>query len=216
MHRWYPLAGVLLGMLIVVGCVEVAPTPEDESDTPPPAEAPVEDTPPADANAAPADAGTSGAEDDGTTAEDTAAEAPSGNGAQAATEIQAAYWLNTDPLSLEGLRGKIVVLEFWATWCPPCRTTIPHLAEMYNAYKDKGVALVSLTNEPRETVEPFVEKMDMPYPVGGGSPSGRAYGVRGIPHAFIVSPAGKVVWEGHPMGGLAEALEKQLEATPPK
>ena len=135
--------------------------------------------------------------------------------ASAAPEIQAAYWLNTDPLSLADLRGNLVVLEFWATWCPPCRTTIPHLIKMYNEHKDDGVVFVSLTNEPRETVEPFVEKMGMPYPIGGGSPSGRTYGVRGIPHAFIISPAGEVVWEGHPMDGLQEAIETHLEATPP-
>jgi len=128
-----------------------------------------------------------------------AAEGPQGNAsAQAsqsdpAPEIQAAYWLNTDPLRLADLRGKIVVLEFWATWCPPCRTTIPHLIKMYEAYKDKGVVFVSLTNEPREKVEPFVKKMNMPYPIGGGSPSGRAYGVQGIPHAFIIAPSGEAV-----------------------
>lgn len=148
---------------------------------------------------------------------DSSNSAKAGPGAKAdlAPEIQAGYWLNSDPLRLADLRGKIVVLEFWATWCPPCRTSIPHLIKMYNAYKDKGVAMISLTGEPREKVTPFVEKMKMPYPVGGGSPSGRTYGVRGIPHAFIISPAGEVVWEGHPMAGLEEAIEKQLEATPP-
>ncbi len=135
--------------------------------------------------------------------------------APTAPEIQAAYWLNTEPLTLAGLRGKVVVLEFWATWCPPCRATIPHLARMFQTYKDKGVVFVSLTDEPRETVEPFVRKMKMPYPIGGGSPTFRAYGVRGIPHAFLIDPSGKVVWEGHPMAGLETAIEKQLAATPP-
>ncbi len=133
-----------------------------------------------------------------------------------APDIQAAYWLNTEPLALADLRGKIVVLEFWATWCPPCRTTIPHLIEMYKAYKDKGVVFISLTSEPRETVEPFVRKMNMPYPIGGGSRTGRTYGVRGIPHAFILDPSGTAVWRGHPMGGLKEAIEAQLKKTPPE
>jgi len=56
----------------------------------------------------------------------------------------------------------------------------------------------------------------MPYPIGGGSPTGRAYGVRGIPHAFIIDPSGRVVAHGHPMGGLEEAIERQLKATPPE
>jgi len=136
--------------------------------------------------------------------------------AKTAPEIEAAYWLNSDPLTLAGERGKIVVLEFWATWCPPCRASIPHLNELFNTYKDKGVAFMSLTNEPRKTVEPFAKQMKMAYPVGGGSPSSRAYKVKGIPHAFIINPAGEVVWEGHPMAGLDKAIEKQLKATPPK
>jgi len=144
---------------------------------------------------------------------DEPAEAASG---PKAPEIQAAYWLNTEPLTLADLRGKIVVLEFWATWCPPCRTTIPHLSKLYKTYKGRGVVFISLTDEPQETVEPFVRKMNMPYPIGGGSPTGRAYGVRGIPHAFIIDPSGRVVAHGHPMGGLEEAIERQLKATPPE
>jgi len=201
MKRWFVLAGVLALAFGLAGCTEPAPNPESESaaETPAPetpaAEKPAEVPHAAKANLAPK-----------------ANPAPKAN---LAPEIQVAYWLNSDPLTLADLRGKIVVLEFWATWCPPCRITVPHLTRMYNAYKDKGVAFISLTDEPRRRVEPFVKAMKMPYPIGGGSPTGRVYRVRGIPHAFIISPAGEVVWEGHPMGGLAEALRKQLEQTPP-
>jgi len=131
-------------------------------------------------------------------------------------EIQAAYWLNTEPLTLESQRGKVVVLEFWATWCPPCRASIPHLNELFKKYKDQGVTFISLTNEPRETVEPFVKQMEMAYPIGGGSPSGRAYKVRGIPHVFVIDRSGKVAWEGHPMQNLEEVIQKQLQAEPAK
>ncbi|MBE3070569.1 MAG: TlpA family protein disulfide reductase [Planctomycetes bacterium] len=129
-----------------------------------------------------------------------------------APEIEAAYWLNSDPLTLQGLRGQIVVVEFWATWCPPCRQTIPHLIELHTQYAGKGVVIVSLTDEPKETVAPFVKEMGMPYAVGGGSKTGRAYGVQGIPSAAVIDPAGKVVWQGHPMGGLDAALAAQVKA----
>jgi len=132
-----------------------------------------------------------------------------------APEIQAGYWLNTEALSLQGLRGKIVVVEFWATWCPPCRTSIPHLVEMNHKFASQGVVFISLTDEDRKTVEPFARKMKMDYAVGGGSRTSGAYGVRGIPHAFIVDPSGTVAWEGHPMAGLDKALEDQLKKTPP-
>ena len=132
-----------------------------------------------------------------------------------APEINAQYWLNAPALSLQALRGRIVIVEFWATWCGPCRATIPHLIELYKQTSAKGVVIVSLTNESRGEVERFAKQMGMIYAIGGGSNSGTAYGVRGIPHAFIVDPSGKVAWEGHPAGGLDAALEAQLKKTPP-
>ncbi|MDK1032467.1 MAG: TlpA disulfide reductase family protein [Planctomycetia bacterium] len=133
-----------------------------------------------------------------------------------APEINATDWLNTKPLSLKMLRGKIVVVEFWATWCGPCRVSIPHLIKLNQKYRQKGVVLISLTNEPRATVAPFAKKMNMDYPVGMGSTSGGAYGVRGIPSAFVIDPEGIIRWEGHPMGGLDEAVERTLKDYPPK
>ena len=188
MSRLFLVGAVLTVALALTGCAEPAPESESESA----AERPSAGNPAA---------AESGGEASGADAASRGPKAP---------EIQAAYWLNTAPLSLADLRGKIVVLEFWATWCPPCRTTIPHLVKMYKTYKDKGVVFVSLTNEPRRKVEPFAGKMGMVYPIGGDSPTGGVYGVRGIPHAFIIDASGAVVWQGHPMGGLQEAIEKQL------
>jgi thiol-disulfide isomerase/thioredoxin len=136
--------------------------------------------------------------------------------ARQAPPFEAAYWLNSEPLTLEQLRGKTVVLEFWATWCPPCRKTIPQRTRLFEAYKDKGVVFVSLTNETKETVEPFVRKMEAPYPIGGGSPSGKAYNVQGMPQVYLIDPSGRIVWEGSPLDGLEAALKQQLAITPPK
>jgi len=145
-----------------------------------------------------------------------AAQAPAqGLVGKPAPEIAAQDWLNSPPLSLQAAKGKIVVVEFWATWCPPCRASIPHLIEMFKAYSPKGVVFMGLTDEPKATVEPFAKEMKMIYPVGCGSQSAGAYGVRGIPHAFIIDPSGNVAWEGHPMAGLDKALEAQLAKTPP-
>jgi thiol-disulfide isomerase/thioredoxin len=132
-----------------------------------------------------------------------------------APAISATDWLNSLPLSLQAAKGKIVMVEFWATWCPPCRASIPHLIEMFKTYSPKGVVFMSLTDEPKATVEPFAKQMNMIYPVGCGSQTGSAYGVRGIPYAFIIDPSGNVAWEGHPMAGLDKALEAQLAKTPP-
>jgi len=194
MIRLFTLVSVMVLAAILAGC-KSEPAPEPN---------------PPNTNAVKAPAANPPAKTDPAAQDDPAAQS------DGAPEIQAGYWLNTDPLNLEKLRGKIVVLEFWATWCPPCRTTIPHLNEMYGTYKDKGVAFISLTDEPREKVEAFAKEMKMAYPLGGGSQTGRAYNVRSIPHAFIIDPSGEVVWHGHPMMGLDEALQKQLQATPPK
>jgi len=132
-----------------------------------------------------------------------------------APEIQAQYWLNAPALTLAALRGRVVVVEFWATWCGPCRQSIPHLVELDKQYRPRGVVIIGLTDEPKATVEPFARQMQMTYAVGGGSSSSREYGVRGIPRVFVVDPSGQVVWEGHPMGGLDQAIEEQLKKMPP-
>jgi thiol-disulfide isomerase/thioredoxin len=136
---------------------------------------------------------------------------------KAAPEVSAQDWLNSPPLALQALRGKIVVVEFWATWCPPCRTSIPHLIELYKKFSAQGVVIMGLTDEPKAKVEPFAKEMGMIYPVGCGSRSSGAYGVTGIPHAAIVDTAGNIVWEGHPMQPDFEStLEAQIKKTPPK
>lgn len=128
-----------------------------------------------------------------------------------APEVTAGKWFNVDSFSLADNKDKIVVVEFWATWCPPCRKSIPHLKKMSEEYADKNVVIVSLSNEPSATIEKFMGKADMPWIIGAESKSGGDYGVSGIPSAFIVVD-GKIVWNGHPMGGLEEELKKVVEA----
>ena len=128
-----------------------------------------------------------------------------------APEVSAGTWINTDGFKLADHKDKIVVVEFWATWCPPCRTSIPHLKTLHHEYKDKGVVLVSLSNEPADTINEFNKKAGMDWIVGAESNAGSAYGVSGIPSAFIVVD-GKIVWNGHPMGGLDAEIKKLVEA----
>ncbi|MCX7846770.1 MAG: TlpA family protein disulfide reductase [bacterium] len=129
-------------------------------------------------------------------------------------EINAARWLNTDvhPVSLASLKGKVVVLEFWATWCPPCRASIPHLVELHEKYKHEGVVIIALTDEDydRANIGEFIKTMNMSYIVGTGSSSARDYGVRGIPHTVVIGKDGQLVWRGHPMSGLDQAIEAAL------
>lgn len=128
-----------------------------------------------------------------------------------APEVSAGTWINTESFKIADHKDKIVVVEFWATWCPPCRASIPHLKTLHETYADKGVILCSLTNEPAETVKEFNKKAGMTWIVGTDSSSGNDYGVSGIPSAFIVVD-GNIVWNGHPMNGLDAELEKLVSA----
>jgi thiol-disulfide isomerase/thioredoxin len=99
------------------------------------------------------------------------------------------------------LAGKPMILEFWATWCPPCRESIPHLNEVYSKYKDKGLVIVGVTKEKKKVVEAFLAKMPMSYfpALDTDGALNKQFAVTGIPHAVLVDKTGKIVWEGHPM-----------------
>lgn len=106
--------------------------------------------------------------------------------------------------------GKPLLLEFWATWCPPCRKSIPHLNELYAKYKDRGLVAIGVTDEDRPVVESFLQKMPMNYAVAIDAEGKLAagFGISAIPHALLVDKTGKIVWEGHPMS----LKEKDIEA----
>ena len=123
-----------------------------------------------------------------------------------APELSVKKWFNGSGTTLAQAKGKIVVVEFWATWCPPCKAAIPHLKELNQKFKKKGVVFLSLTDEDAVAVEPFMKAQGMDYTVGTGSKTAAAYGVAGIPHAVVIGKDGKVKWEGHPMSGLDKAL----------
>jgi thiol-disulfide isomerase/thioredoxin len=116
-------------------------------------------------------------------------------------ELTASEWLNIDgPQTLAGLRGQVVLVEFWATWCGPCRDGIPHMNELQAHYGEQGLRILSFTDESRAKVETFQlgAKSPIEYPIGVGSRLSQKYGVTSIPRAFIVDRDGKLRWEGHP------------------
>lgn len=125
-------------------------------------------------------------------------------------------WVKGKQLSLaEGKGKKIYVVEFWATWCGPCRTSIPHLTELQKKYADKDVVVIGISDEEPATVKPFVtemgDKMNYTVAADADKKTNKAYlgafGVDSIPHAFIVNKEGKLVWHGHPMDGMDGVLE---------
>jgi len=153
------------------------------------------------------------------------AQAPSGISpkvGEAAPPVSPTEWLNaTGTVTWASLKDRLVLVEQWATWCPPCKMSIPHLIQFHNEYLKKGLTIIGCTDEKPEVVKPFVEEMKMPYLIALGGFDG--YKTPGIPHGWLVS-GGKVVWEGNPLTDLkAEVIEEHLKglakpkaAAPPK
>jgi thiol-disulfide isomerase/thioredoxin len=110
-------------------------------------------------------------------------------------EIKIDEWLSAKP----DTAGKPILLEFWATWCPPCRKSIPHLNELFDKYKDKNLVIIGVSNEESATVKEFQKATPMNYPNGIAKDLIQQYGVNGIPHAFLIGKDGKLLWRGHPM-----------------
>jgi thiol-disulfide isomerase/thioredoxin len=120
-------------------------------------------------------------------------------------------------VSLADVRGSAVLLEFWATWCGPCRAQIPHLNALHAQYADRGlVVLGSNLGEKQAAVDAFIKANNMAYAIGfDDGAAKKAYGVVGIPHAVLIDPDGVLVWAGHP-GKLAAAdVERALAGARP-
>lgn len=103
--------------------------------------------------------------------------------------------LNGPEMSLSDLKGKGVVLNFWGTWCEPCKAEMPALQQKYEALKDKGLVVVGVNiGEAPVTVEPFVKQMGVNFPIllDRNSQITKLYRIGPIPTTFFVSPDGKV------------------------
>ena len=125
--------------------------------------------------------------------------APTPQVGQLAPEISAKDWINLKtPLTLASLRGKVVLLEFWATWCGPCVDGIPHLNELQHKYAGQNFQLLTLVEEGHQTMDKFLKRKPVDYPIGLESTSLDNYGVNVIPQAFLIGTDGKILWHGHP------------------
>lgn len=115
---------------------------------------------------------------------------------------------------------KVRVVEFWATWCGPCRQSIPHINELYQAQRGKGLEVIGISDEKREKVEPFIRQQAgrMTYTVACDPEKAmvqafmQAAGKSGIPCAFVIGQNNKIVYIGHPMEEeFARAVKLSLE-----
>lgn len=114
-----------------------------------------------------------------------------------------------DPISLSDYRGRVVIMEFWATWCGPCRFSLPSLEVIYKKYRDRGVTVL-LVNE-GETADEIQrwagKRFTAPILLDARSNVAESYRVQGIPRLFIIGQDGSVLYEHEGYGG---ALERNL------
>jgi peroxiredoxin len=97
--------------------------------------------------------------------------------------------------TLKSLRGKVVLLNFWATWCPPCRKEMPDLEALYNRFKDRGFVILAISDEEASKVDPFITERKITYPVllDPGRKVNGLFQIDGIPKSFVYDRSGKLV-----------------------
>ena len=114
---------------------------------------------------------------------------------QKAPKFEAEKWLTATP----DTKGKFVLIDFWATWCGPCRKAIPELNAIHKKFGDKLV-VIGLSDEKEDAVRKMTEpKMDYFVAIDTKARMKKAVEVKGIPHVIIMDPQGIVRWEGFPL-----------------
>lgn len=160
----------------------------------------------------------------GMAAETSAAKVPSKPEIGKPAPVFSGRLLDKKLLKLEDLlkkKNKIILVDFWATWCPPCRGEIPHLQELYKEYHKKGLVIVSVNvNEDAETIESFIQKTEMPWnhlrDIGGKISA--LYEVNSIPAPFLIDQNGILVAMELDLRGpnLKKTVEKFIKNLPPQ
>ena len=117
--------------------------------------------------------------------------------------------LNEKTWTLKGLRGKVVLVNFWATWCPPCRKEMPDLEKLYKQFKDQDLIILAISDENAGKVKPFVAEQKVTYPIllDPGRKVNVLFQVEGIPKTFVYDRSGKMVAQSIDMRTRKQFLE---------
>jgi peroxiredoxin len=124
--------------------------------------------------------------------------------------------INGGRRSISDFRGKIVLLNFWATWCPNCREEMPSLEKLHEQFKAKGVVVIAVAEDSRSEVTSFARKLGLTFPIlldSGGSVR-KSYEVTALPMTYIIGRDGKISgrlfggrdWAGADAGALIRYL----------
>jgi peroxiredoxin len=124
------------------------------------------------------------------------------------TDLQGKTW------TLGDLRGKVVLVNFWATWCPPCRSEMPDLEALYNHYKDQGFVVLAISDENAEKVKRYIDENHYTYTIllDPGRKVNEEYNIEGIPKSLVYNREGKLVAESIDMRTKQQFLEMLAQA----
>ncbi|MBN2512896.1 MAG: TlpA family protein disulfide reductase [Sedimentisphaerales bacterium] len=137
--------------------------------------------------------------------------------AKKTADLSGVQWVTQNPPASDELNSCVKVVEFWATWCWPCRIQISHFKSLAKKYEDQNVIFIGLSKDKStSTVGEFVAKKEINYHVGMDSGIGDSWGVQSIPTAFVISHDGRFLWCGNPRSAKCEASIKQAVAAAPK
>ena len=111
--------------------------------------------------------------------------------------------------TLSQLKGKVVIVNFWATWCPPCRKEMPDLETIYEKYKDQGLVILGISDETVDKVQPFITEHKYTYPImlDPGRKVNDVYEISGIPKNFVYNREGKLVAQSIDMRTMGQFME---------
>jgi len=111
-------------------------------------------------------------------------------------------------VSIEKFKGKVLLINFWATWCPPCQEEIPMFKEIYKKYKDKGFEILAINMDP-ENLKDYLKKNPLPFPVFViNEEVENAFNIPGLPTSYLVDRNGTIV---KVRLGIYRELEKDLK-----